>query len=193
MIHHFRTLLIAALSALFVMTPAFGDEQENDDPTIIMKLKSDEVELDEIDVSDLEVGDAHTVFTDGGETVDILRTVEGFEIYIDGEELKIPNVPLHMESLAGNMNFSSDIEVECVNEDDDDCDAHGMIIMSGDEDTEIDLSGKQAHVIRIHKEYIDEEGGDPNGESGHDKTHDEHSGAHKVIMIRKHVMEGDEI
>jgi hypothetical protein len=181
------------LSALFLIAPAYGGEHGNDEPTIIMKLKSDEVELDEIDISDLEVGDAHTVFTDSGKTVDILRTVGGFEIYVDGEELKIPNEPLDMESLAGNVHYGSDIEIECLSEDGNDCDAHGMIIMPGDEDSEIDLSGKQAHVIKIHKEYIDEEGGDPNGESGHDNTHSEHSGAHKVIMIRKHVTEEDEI
>ena len=55
---------------------------------IVIALKTDDFELDETDISDLAIGDAKTIHTESGRTIDLLRTEEGVEIYVDGELLE---------------------------------------------------------------------------------------------------------
>jgi len=52
---------------------------------VVVALKTDTADLAEADISDLDVGDAKTVYTEDGRTIDILRTADGAEIYVDGE------------------------------------------------------------------------------------------------------------
>ena len=45
------------------------------------------------DISHLGVGDAETIYTESGKTIDLLRTEDGVEVYVDGELL---GEPLHL-------------------------------------------------------------------------------------------------
>ena len=58
-------------------------------------LSTDVFELDEIDISHLAVGDAETIVTASGKTVDLLRTEHGVEIYVDGELMDLPHMGAH--------------------------------------------------------------------------------------------------
>ena len=53
----------------------------------VIALKTDDFELVETDISDLEVGEAKTIVTEEGKNIDIIRAAEGVEIYVDGELL----------------------------------------------------------------------------------------------------------
>ena len=79
---HIPCILIAATFIVFGITPAIaGDEQdEAERQPLVIALKADEFELHETDLSHLGVGDAETIVTDSGKTIDLLRTAEGIEI-----------------------------------------------------------------------------------------------------------------
>lgn len=55
----------------------------------VIALKTDDFELVETDISDLEVGEARTIVTEEGKNIDIIRAAEGVEIYVDGELLDL--------------------------------------------------------------------------------------------------------
>ena len=50
------------------------------------------MQLHETDLSHLEPGDGETIMTDSGKRIDLLRTLDGVEIYIDGELLDLPEL-----------------------------------------------------------------------------------------------------
>lgn len=75
--------LLAGLSPLALAGDAESEEVRVEKRVIA--LKTDDFELQETDVSHLAVGDAETIVTDDGRTIDILRTAEGVEVYLDGE------------------------------------------------------------------------------------------------------------
>jgi hypothetical protein len=41
---------------------------------MVIALQTDDFELAETDISDLEIGDAETIYTESGKTIDLLRT-----------------------------------------------------------------------------------------------------------------------
>ena len=84
---------------------------------MVIALKTDHFELAEIDVSDLLVGESQTIETDSGKIVDVLRTADGIELYIDGELL---DIDFAGEGLHENHMMANHLEVIC--EDDEDCD-----------------------------------------------------------------------
>ena len=75
----------AAIVTLAALAP--GLAMANSIEKRVIAIKTNDFELSETDVSDLAVGEAETIVTEDGKTVDILRTAEGLEIYVDGELL----------------------------------------------------------------------------------------------------------
>ncbi|HKX55091.1 MAG TPA: hypothetical protein VJN01_03275, partial [Xanthomonadales bacterium] len=56
---------------------------------VVVALKTDDVELHEMDISHLQPGDAETIITEDGKTIDLLRTEDDVEIYVDGKLLEL--------------------------------------------------------------------------------------------------------
>jgi len=81
--------LVAAILAVSAGPLAAGEHPEHSvENHMVIALATDDFELAETDISDLEIGDAETIYTESGKTIDLLRTAEGVEIYVDGELLE---------------------------------------------------------------------------------------------------------
>ncbi len=117
------TLTLALLFTVLCAGSAFADVSE----TMIIKLKTDDFEIAETDISELQVGEAETIVTDSGKTIDLLRTADGLEIYVDGEMLDIPE--MSGDGLHGGceMVFISDDDSEYFNHDESACLQHKFI------------------------------------------------------------------
>ena len=114
MIHKIILLLTAAVFTLGAASISAGEDK------VVIALKTDDFELAETDISELEIGDAETIYTQSGKTIDLLRTAEGVEIYVDGELLEMGlngEEGIH----EGHHIVHQHIEVECDTEED--CDA----------------------------------------------------------------------
>lgn len=94
-------LTLALLFTILCAGPAFADTAK-----MIIKLKTNEFEIAATDISNLQVGDAETIVTDSGKIIDLLRTADGVEIYVDGEMLEIPD--LNSAGLDGGMHTGLD-------------------------------------------------------------------------------------
>ncbi len=108
---------IVTISALLAFSPVLAGEQPLVEKTIILDITNDQVDLHQVDISDLTIGEAETIFTEDGKTVDILRTQDGFEIYVDGEELEIPMpdfTSLHRMHSADHIFIDTDIETHAI-------------------------------------------------------------------------------
>ena len=110
-----RSMLVMAVAAFILCAAAVsaGEHvQSTKENKIVIALKTDDFELVETDLSDLEVGDAETIYTDSGQTVDLLRTEDGVEVYIDGELIDMGE-GIHERHHV----MHKEIEIECESED----------------------------------------------------------------------------
>ena len=144
-----KVIILLAAVALAMGTIALqaGDHAEKViEKKIVVAMSTDDFELDEIDISDLAVGDAETIVTESGKTIDLLRTEDGVEIYVDGEQIDIPHMGAH----------GADVDIDIVHEGHHDG-AHKVIVIESDSEIE-DMDGlHEAHenkviVIRKHVE-----------------------------------------
>ena len=157
-------LLMAVAVAMGAFALQAGDEVEKIvEKKIVVAMSTDDFELDEIDISDMAVGDAETIVTESGKTIDLLRTEDGVEIYVDGELMDIP----HMGAHGGHKVVNAKVEVIC---DDPDEECNEVVWMN--EDGEIDEDA-------LH-EFFEAHGADVDIDIVHEGHHD---GAHKVIVI----------
>ena len=76
--------IIASFSAI-----AGDDADVVVEEKIVIALSTDDFELEETDLSHLAVGDAETIVTECGTTIDLLRTEAGIEVYVDGVLLDV--------------------------------------------------------------------------------------------------------
>lgn len=182
-----------ALFAMIATSTAMAGTEEK----MVIALKTDHFELAETDISTLDVGEAKTIETESGKVIDIIRTAEGAEIYVDGEllEMNFDHEGLHEEHMIRK-------HVEIICEEGEDCDKH--IVMHAEGDTDISewmLEGGD-HVI-IHREIEISCSDDETETSCSDNAvwvtdhedvdieelHKRHAGgdAHKVIVINKEI------
>lgn len=173
--------LMAGAVALALLTgaasaPASAANGGGTGEELIVALKTEHFEIPETDISHLAVGESETIVTEHGRTVDLLRTEDGVEVYLDGELL---DIPMHGEEQV----IREEIEILC--DSPRDCEK----IREMSENGEIDLEALEAdgahQVIRIHKE-TEVVGGD--ADLGHDiDTHEtiEHDGKTVIIIRRK--------
>lgn len=135
----YRLMLVLAIVAFTFCAAAVsaGEHvQSTRENKIVIALKTDDFELVETDLSDLAVGDAETIYTDSGQTVDLLRTEDGVEVYIDGELVD-------MEEGAHQRHhvMHREIEIEC--ESEDEC-----------EDMDFDIEVDSDHGEMHHEKVI---------------------------------------
>ena len=176
-----KNTVILILAFLFLLSGpqavrAGGDAAE-EEKQIVIALTTDDFELTATDVSHLAVGEAETIHTEGGKTIDLLRTADGIEVYIDGELLDSG-----LESLGedgGHEVIHSRIEIRC----DDDSDECEHWAWHSGEDLDLQgLHGEEHGMITIHQ-------GHAPGEHEITITEDVevHEGDHgsRIIVIKK--------
>jgi hypothetical protein len=145
----FALLVFALLNATSVLAET--------EKKMVIALKTDGSELIETDISTLAVGEAQTIETDGGKVIDILRTTDGAEIYVDGEllEMNFNHEDQHEEHV-----MEKHVEIICdSDEEESDC-LDKMIWVSSDEDIDIEelhemhKNGEGHKVIVIKKKIV---------------------------------------
>ena len=149
----FSTLTLALLFTILCAGPAFADTTEK----MIIKLKTNAFEIAKTDISDLQVGEAETIVTDSGKIIDLLRTADGVEIYVDGEMLEMPD--MNGASLGGGMHtiMHKQIHVECVVDGDyeSELECADELAFFGDSDFELLHTDGDAHTIIIVQQEVD--------------------------------------
>ena len=182
--------LVGAGSAVAGEEPEIVKEEK-----IVIALETDDFTIEETDLSHLAVGDAETIYTESGKTVDLLRTEDGIEIYVDGELLDTPDMheERHLvheikiicddgeEDCAEDVTWiseSGDVDLEALHDGD-----HEVIIMHGDDvDYDVEVLEDGAHevhgTVHIVKEFEDVDV---------DELHEAHD--REVIIIKKKVEE----
>jgi hypothetical protein len=140
-------LLAGAIGALLLTTAAHavaGQAREVvADEELVVALKTEHFEIPETDISHLAVGEAERIVTEYGRTVDLVRTEDGVEVYLDGQLLDIP-----MD--GGERVIREEIEILC--DTPADCDEVRRMAEDGDVDLEALEAGDAHRVIRIRKE-----------------------------------------
>lgn len=188
--HFLRHILTLSIIAFLIVPPVQAETREK----MVIALKSSDFKLTETDISDLAVGEAQTFTTESGKVIDVLRTADGAEIYVDGELL---DVNADNEGAHDQHSVTKHVEIIC--RDEDDCDKNVFIVNGADHEN-------SEHVI-IHEEIevscSDEEEGtrcadkvawvSEGEEIDIEELHEMHEGdgEHKVIVIRKQVKKQD--
>ena len=189
-------LLTVSAAALLAGEPAETVIEEK----IVIALETDDFAIEETDLSHLAVGDAETIVTESGKTVDLLRTEDGIEVYVNGELIEAGG--MHEEKHVVHR-----IRIVCDDEGED-C-SEDMTWMESLEDVEIESlqeGGQKFIVISTEDGEFDVEQLPEGAHEVHGTVHvvkeidvevlDEFGeihgdGEHEVIIIKKKV--GDEI
>jgi len=192
--HYLKPVFVLAAFTLVAANSVYAEKQ------MVIALKTDKFELTETDISTLAVGEATTIETESGSIIDILRTADGAEVYVDGEllEMDFDHEGMHEKHIV-----KKHVEVIC--DDDEDCEEH-VIVLSGDEDVS-GWENEGGENVFIHKEIeltcIDEDDGascedkmiwvSEGGDIDLEELHEMHKGeeGHKVIVIKKQINSKD--
>jgi hypothetical protein len=198
---HFKRIFTLLASAIFTISPVHAEVGE----TMVVSVETDSFALTETDIGSLAVGEAKTIATESGQVVDILRTPDGAEIYIDGELLD-PGLVLE-DVDHGVRVISKQVDITCTGDDDSECHKDVVIEVHGDGET-YNYSWTAADEAVILHEDIEVTCTDDDGEtrcSKHvitigdgddvdiDELHGEHGDARvkKVIVIKSGEEAGD--
>lgn len=177
---NFWSGLAALVGALLLAGAALAEITEHHEMKIMVMTDGDE--LIDADVSDLELGESRSFVTDSGKTVDILRTADGVDLFIDGE---LQELDFAFEGLHGEFKvLSQDIEFDCTSSEESEC-AHEFVYVTSDGDYEFEHGGE--HEVTVIKKAITID-----CEDGEDCANLHHDGqAHKVIRIKREVNSED--
>jgi len=124
---HYLTPVFALLVfALLASASALAQSREK----IVIALETDDFNLAETDISTMAIGEAQTIETDSGKIIDILRTNDGAEIYVDGEllEMNFSDVDVHEEHM-----INTHVEIVCDNGEE--CDENIFILDHDEHET----------------------------------------------------------
>jgi len=191
--HYMKAVFSLAALALLASASVQAESKEK----MIIDLKTDDFELQNTDVSELVIGESRTIETDSGKIVDILRTADGVEIYVDGElqEMGLDGHGLHQEHMVQK-------HVEIICNDDEECDENVFVFAGDDGELSEWMTVDGEHVI-LHEDMElscmnDDEA--PNCSEkmifisdGQDfefeELHQEHADGedHKIVIIKKKV------
>lgn len=188
--HLFKPILLLALMTALTSLSMSVQAKEK----MVIALKTSDFELTETDISSLAVGESQTIETGNGTLIDIIKTVDGAEIYVDGELLDMDQ-PHHGHETTRHVEVTCDDEGNC--EED--------VIVIADQGAGVSgwVTGEGDQVI-IHKETVHackDDGGstscsDPalrvteESDIDFEELH-ENEGTHKIIVIEKEIMAED--
>jgi len=174
--------------------------QAGSDEKMIIALKTDNDALVETDISELAIGEAKTIETQSGKVIDILRTTEGAELYVDGEllEMDFDDETSHFEHKIKHK-IKKHVEIIC--DEEEECDETEIVF--SDEDVLLDWVSEDDVNIIVNKEIQFSCTDDEDGTTCSDKVvwvsegddidleeiHEIHQGDddHKIMVIRKKV------
>jgi hypothetical protein len=194
--HHLAPVFALLFAAVLTTASAFAQNDEK----IVIALETDDFKLDETDISTLAVGEAKTFETDSGKIIDILRTGDGAEIYVDGELLEMS---FNEDGMHEQHMIKKHVEIICA--DEEECDRNVIILEHDEHDGSAWATADGEHVV-IHKEVEitcdDDDEGDCNrhvvlisGDEDIDmeRLHADHENIeeHKVIVIKKTLVTED--
>ena len=170
-----KFLVSGALSALFLAGAALAGETGEvvRDQKMVVALTTPHFEIAETDISHLAVGESETIVTDSGRTVDLLRTEDGVEVFLDGVKLDIP-----ME--GEERVIREEIEIHCGS--DEDCESLTWISEDGEIDLEA-LEAEGAHRTIVIRRETEISGGEADIDVEVESEGEGHE--EKVIIIRK--------
>jgi len=137
------TLALAGITFGAVAVSAGETDGHAEIHKMVVAVKTDDFELVETDISDLGIGDAETIHTESGKTIDLLKTEDGVEIYVDGELIDT-GLGSGEEMHEAHHVIHKRIEIEC--ESEDECDE--MVWMSDEGDIDVEA---------LIDEHVDEE------------------------------------
>jgi len=195
--HLLKTVIALAAFTFLISNAVLADAGEK----TIIALKTSDFELTETDISTLAIGEAQTIETENGKVIDILRTVDGAEVYVDGEllEINFGHEGVHEEHM-----IRKHVEVIC--EDDEGCDKKVLVHSAHDAEVSGWVTENGGDII-IHKEIElsctdDEEGTSctdeavwvsENGDTDLETVHEMHASGntHKVIVVKKEIVNED--
>lgn len=142
------SLSLLTVAAMAVEVNAGGTENNAGQKKVMVAFKTDDVELHEMDLSHLQPGDSETIRTDSGKTIDLLRTEDDVEVYIDGKLLDAGSAAAGQHRAVRVKH--EDIDIVCA----DDAECEEMVLLSKDE---LEAYGEQhdgEKVVIIRKEVI---------------------------------------
>ena len=164
------SILLAGIFLLGAVAAVAGDDETIvKEEKIVIELATDDFELEATDLSHLAVGDAETIVTESGKTIDLLRTEDGVEVYVDGELLD-------MEGAHEAHHVTHKIKIVC-NDDESECEELKWISEDGEFDITKHIDGDHKYIV------IHDENGDIDVEALADGPHEAHGTVH---VIRKH-------
>ena len=195
--HYMKAIFSLAALALLAAASVQAETVEK----MVIALKTNDFELTETDVSELAIGESQTIETDSGKVIDILRTADGVELYIDGEllEMDFDGQGLHEEHM-----IQKHVEIIC--NDDEDCDKN-VFVFKGDDSDMSEWVSNDGHHVLLHEDIELSCSSDDDQTSCSEKMiwisddeefdleelHEMHEGGegHKIIVIKKHVLVED--
>ena len=192
--HFLKSVLALASFVIFTTTSVQADNQNK----MVIALKTNESELTETDISALAIGEAQTIETESGRVIDILRTADGAEIYVDGEllEMSFDDEGQHEKHVVKR-------HVEVICEDGEECDENVFVLAGHDEGDnifilkEVELSCSDDEEGTSCSEHVvwNSDGEEIELEELHE-MHENHEmlegeKAHKVIVIKKEFITED--
>mgnify|MGYP006987946230 CR=1 FL=1 len=187
--HLLKAVLVLTCTSLLASFAMSAQAREK----MLIALKTSDFELTKTDISSLAIGESKTIETGNGKVIDILRTGDGAEIYVDGQLLDI-NQPHQGHDITQH------IEVIC--EDDENCD-EDVLFNAGHGSGQSGWVTEEGDTVFIHKEII-LACNDGENSSCSDKTNwvneagdfdleelHEGEGGHKIIVIEKEILVED--
>jgi hypothetical protein len=193
-------LLRPVFTLMMITFLASTSAQAGSEEKIIIALKTDNDTLVETDISELAIGEAKTIETSSGKVIDILRTTEGAELYVDGEllEMDFDDEASHFEHKIKHK-IKKHVEIIC--DEGEECDETEIVF--SDEEVLLDWVSEDDVNIIIDKDIEFSCKDDEDGTSCSDKVvwvsagddidleeiHEIHQADddHKVMVIRKKV------
>lgn len=190
-------ILAGALVLAGAASAVAGDEEVVVEEKIVIALKTDDFEIEETDLSHLAVGDAETIVTGSGKTVDLLRTEDGIEVYVDGE-LMDAGAHHDVHHVAHTVEIICDDETDCDENvwisrggefdftTDGDGEKKFIVIKGEDEEWDVEMLPDGAHEVHGTVHIVREFSEDMDLGDLHEAHGDLHEGVeHDVIIIKK--------
>lgn len=140
------SLSLLSLAAITFNLSAAEAESTATQKKVVVALKTDDVELHEMDISHLQPGDAETIITEDGKTIDLLRTEDDVEIYIDGKLLELGSEGAGHQKVVHARH--QEIQIDC----DAEADCEETVWFGEDEADGQDKQHDVEKVYIIHKE-----------------------------------------
>jgi len=149
-----KQLLTAFLALAYFAVLAPFPLLAHDREEMTIQLKTGDFELTETDISALAVGESKTIETESGKVIDILKTADGAEIYVDGALL---DLNFDHERPDGVHEITQNVEIICDDEGTSCSDDAIWISEDGQELHQLHEGNQDHKVFVITKEILTED------------------------------------